>query len=181
MIAVLMSIRPKWCSLIASGKKTLELRKTKPKFNTPFKVYVYCTANKNGTKDLLEIHSSDGKIRKANSKVIGEFVCDYIENYKKVEYETDVLLRHIKLNACIDYDEIYKYLGYEKRGYGWHISDLVIYDKPRELSEFYIRDKTYDNSFCWAFEDRPKLRCLTRPPQSWCYVSSQTEKGGAKE
>ena len=41
-----MSIQPKWCELIASGKKTIEVRKTKPKFETPFKVYIYCTNNK---------------------------------------------------------------------------------------------------------------------------------------
>ncbi|MGN0539812.1 MAG: ASCH domain-containing protein [Candidatus Fimenecus sp.] len=41
--AVLMSIQPRWCELIANGKKTLEVRKTKPKLSTPFKVYIYCT------------------------------------------------------------------------------------------------------------------------------------------
>ena len=31
MKAVLISIRPEWCDLISRGKKTLEVRKTRPK------------------------------------------------------------------------------------------------------------------------------------------------------
>ena len=42
--AVLISIRPEWVEKIARGEKTLELRKTEPKLETPFKVYIYCTA-----------------------------------------------------------------------------------------------------------------------------------------
>ena len=39
--AVLISIKPKYCELIASGKKTVEVRKTRPKIPTPFKGYIY--------------------------------------------------------------------------------------------------------------------------------------------
>ena len=46
MKSVLISIQPKWCELIASGKKTVEVRKTRPKLETPFKVYIYCTNTK---------------------------------------------------------------------------------------------------------------------------------------
>ena len=38
--SVLISIRPKWCELIASGEKTIEVRKTRPKLETPFKGWV---------------------------------------------------------------------------------------------------------------------------------------------
>ncbi len=43
MKAVLISIRPKWCEKIISGEKTIEVRKTRPKMDTPFKCYIYCT------------------------------------------------------------------------------------------------------------------------------------------
>ena len=42
--AVLISIRPEWVEKILSGEKTLEVRKTRPKLEAPFKVYIYCTA-----------------------------------------------------------------------------------------------------------------------------------------
>lgn len=41
--SVLISIRPEWCELIASGEKTIEVRKTRPKLDMPFKCYIYCT------------------------------------------------------------------------------------------------------------------------------------------
>lgn len=41
--AVLISVQSKWCELIANGKKTIEVRKTKPRLKPPFKCYIYCT------------------------------------------------------------------------------------------------------------------------------------------
>ena len=158
--AVLISIHPKWCEKIASGEKTIEVRKTRPKIETPFKCYIYCAEpNTKNPWKLLEIHSSDGKIHKGNGKVIGEFVCDWIEdcwypfNYiprwatNPLYYnETDCSTVLTKL-GCLSIDEIWEY-GKGKTLYGWHISDLKIYDEPKELSEFGLK----------------------RPPQSWCYV-----------
>lgn len=51
MKSVLISIKPKWCELIASGKKTIEVRKTRPKIEIPFKVYIYCTHARNPIRD----------------------------------------------------------------------------------------------------------------------------------
>lgn len=71
MKSVMISIRPKWCELIASGKKTVEVRKTVPKIETPFKCYIYQTVNgRINSVDVLENNLG---------KVIGEFVCDFIE------------------------------------------------------------------------------------------------------
>ncbi len=180
--AVLISIQPKWCELIARGKKTIEVRKARPKLETPFKCYIYMTkSNLTGDRKAY-------KDRMAG-KVIGEFVCDRIENFKKFDYGIDALHRHIKLNACMGYDEIYNYLGLEKCGYGWHISNLKIYDKPKELSEFFTLCRSNGNAddrICrncpyLCFDNDPiaghtrwcgvyKRKPLTRPPQSWSYV-----------
>ena len=97
MKSVLISIQPQWCKLIASGKKTVEVRKTKPKLETPFKCYIYCTSsnvheclmqNESGVKLIHCINYKTaipcgGEI--ANGKVIGEFVCDRIHNIKLEE------------------------------------------------------------------------------------------------
>lgn len=40
--AVLISIRPEWVQKIGEGKKTTEVRKTRPKLIPPFKCYIYC-------------------------------------------------------------------------------------------------------------------------------------------
>ncbi len=213
MKSVLISIQPKWCELIASGKKTVEVRKTKPKLYTPFKCYIYCTNTKpflawgdvyRGGSWETEFSALRGYNREEaerffelfNGKVIGEFVCDCIANfepddfaeYGEYEYKTiadngDDFWRENMLceSSCLTIEELRKYVGTGIATiYGWHISDLVIYDEPKELSEFCRYDNTYDNSFGYAFEDRSKYVPLSRPPQSWCYVDHPTEKGGGK-
>lgn len=168
---ILISVKPKFCEKIANGEKTIEVRKTKPKIETPFKCYIYCT---NGTqlldikkeriyldtnKSFLLTNEKSNKVicstpPQANSKIIGEFICDRITKY---QYERCAFGEHL-----IPYDdfeqigmdswELYDYLRVED-GYGWHISELEIYDEPKELSKFN----------------------LTRPPRSWCYVEELSE------
>jgi predicted transcriptional regulator len=184
MKSVLISIQPKWCELIALGKKTVEVRKTKPKLETPFKVYIYCT-NKFGEAFFTD--QSFGRYAVShlgNSKVIGEFVCDSIHHYRytKPFFYYGKKMCHTNegcAKACLSWEELENYLG-DKDGYGWHISDLVIYDKPRKLSEF-----KKINRDCWyadlglAKRDCPECKnagCMVqRPPQSWCYVESEVQ------
>ena len=70
MKSVLISIQPKWCELIASGKKTVEVRKTRPKLDTPFKVYIYMTK----AYDTLFGNGKPKKLCVDGGKVIGEFL-----------------------------------------------------------------------------------------------------------
>ena len=156
--AVLISIRPEWCELIASGKKTIEVRKTRPKIETPFKCYIYCTKPKRYssyvslyTDELYRLPSGEIKFGSSvelsifpdqwnkdnflNGKVIGEFVCDDLIIDLKGE-NADVFEKQ----GCIALAEQKKYGG-NKPLYGWHISDLVIYEKPKDIRQFAIVDK----------------------------------------
>lgn len=162
--AVLISIRPKWCELIASGKKTIEIRKTRPQIKTPFKCYIYETRGfeRVGNDNLNCVIGGNGR-----SKVIGEFVCDRITDIHLTDegYDFDVLKM-----TCLKYEEMEAYLC-RKNGYGWHISALKIYDKPKELSEFMQCHKCEYYSGCKEHE----YGCngaykVTRPPQSFMYV-----------
>ena len=69
-------------------------------------------------------------------------------------------------DACLTKDELEKYLD-GGVGYGWHISNLRIYDTPRELREFYA----VPNEVEVALKAKPKP--ITRPPQSWRYVEEE--------
>lgn len=179
MKAVLISIQPKWCELIASGKKTVEVRKTKPKLETPFKAYIYETKDKKF--ENIGVHWENGRDFIHNGgKVIGEFVCRRIEELYQCNSGW------VQAYACLSRDKFFDYLGiprkthlgYDKKAYGWLISDLVIYDKPKELREFRTPCKMTEDScyFCdYAVHgmDGDLIDCdtsLTRPPQSWCYV-----------
>ena len=121
MKSVLISIKPKYCELIVSGQKTMEVRKTKPRIDTPFKCYIYCTKDKSKNLQL-------------QGKVIGEFVCDEIFPIRVFENGTiqDYMFRGMK-KSCVPYDDIVNYIGNGCIGYGWHISNLVIYQEPNEI------------------------------------------------
>lgn len=183
MKAVMLSVQPKWCELIASGEKTVEVRKTKPKLETPFKCYIYCTQG----NDLLT--SSDGivnkpntivfdllngsKIHELNGKVIGEFVCDsiYLFHYDLSNgfYEP----REFLWGSCLSLKQLKDYVG-ASLGYSWNITDLVIYDKPKELSEFWTVKCTNKKGSCGECETKPDcIKKVTSPPQSWCYVEEK--------
>ena len=164
--AVLISIQPKWCELIASGKKTVEVRKTKPKLETPFKCYIYETKDSKYKDIGVAGHRSDGTpyiFVNSIGKVIGEFVCDSIDDFSvpypayfsEVDSKTEAIIK----SACLTPMDIHAYNGVHQT-FGWRISDLVIYDKPRELQDF-----TRIVVKWWLTRER-----VTRPPQSWCYV-----------
>ena len=176
MIAVLISIRPRWCEKIISGEKTIEVRKTRPKLNPPFKCYIYCTAGRPDLnipisqerfmRDYLETGSMKSMTCPlGNGKVIGEFTCNRVTNlFSNSRFwldEDDVL------HTCLSAAEMRKYANGANGLYGWHISNLKIYDTPRELREFYA----VPNEVEVALKVKPKP--ITRPPQSWRYVEEE--------
>lgn len=182
MKAVLMSIKPKWCELIARGRKTIEVRKTRPKLDTPFKVYIYCTKSKEKTFFTEELFDKYAIPYVGNGKVIGEFVCDKVEKgiLDISEYVDSVNIGRDE--TCLRIADIRAYLGLQyidikgqHEFYGWHISDLVIYDKPKELSEFFKACDKPKGTDCSVCIDRRENSCksITRPPQSWCYVEAK--------
>ena len=146
MIGVLISIQRPHTDRIKAKIKTIEVRKGVPKLKRPFPVFIYETKAKGGC-----------------GKVIGEFVC------RGVMDGGSHLLPKL---SCLTPEEIWEYAK-GKRVYGWRISDLKIYDKPKELSEF--RKPCNKNANCFYCEKALFFggNCegrLERPPQSWQYV-----------
>ena len=192
MKAVLLSIRPNWCKLIWSGMKTVEVRKTRPKLETPFKVYIYCTGAESWWMKLPK-----AGLRQMDGRFIGTFVCDEIYridrdcvgfNFTASSLDLPVYTlpenndeernaKREELTTCLTDAELAKYLGIHP-GYGWHISDLKIWDEPVELKDFWeIQPCTHRGDCCTCRRwDAEKLICrgevfgIERPPQSWYYV-----------
>lgn len=196
--AVLISIRPKWCEKIINGDKTIEVRKTRPKLDTPFKCYIYCTLPKYPHKDFIATNYPRPQFY-GGGKVVGEFTCDRIDWITHIGYtgipnlvETRICdaatMRTSPVGgllnaACLTPKMLNDYIAWGD-GYGWHISDLRIYDVPRELREFWFppekycvkelcgdcpHDQVADIS-CDYDSDCQWRRPLRRAPQSWCYV-----------
>ena len=185
--AVMLSIRPKWVEKIANGEKTIEVRKTRPKMDTPFKCYIYCTLPKYPHEDFIATNYPMPQFY-GGGKVIGEFTCDRI--YKIDKDSTDFLFKagglsvykqaaeeKCGLRVAMTDDELHGYLGH-CQGYGWHISNLLIYDEPRELTAF--RRACPNSWYCesCAMYGENNGTCgneslyIKRPPQSWYYVEA---------
>ena len=191
MKAIMISIKPQWVEKILNGEKTIEIRKTMPKCELPCKVYIYCTKGKklykcvsNFDEDLL------------NGKVVAEFTLNKVDILErdlndwlpKNRYDvSNEMLKNINLNQ----NELWNY-GQGKILYAWHIDDLKIYDKPKELSEFshFIPNNKCPTKQCGTnCEDCPNYdeehetclalyyahRVITRPPQSWMFVDNLEE------
>lgn len=136
---ILISIKPEWVKKILSGEKTIEVRKSKPKFALPITCYIY----ESGT-----------------GKIVAEFICDKIFKYTttSVKCGEEISDEEMEKCSCLTHEQLQEY---ETNGlscgqsfwlvglFGWHISNLKIYDVPIELKEFRI----------------------SRPPQSWQYVN----------
>lgn len=196
--AVMLSIRPKWVEKIASGEKTIEVRKTRPKLETPFKCYIYCTMDypyisvSCGKLDKLDYRTNT--VGRCNGKVIGEFTCDRIYEIRKRGIPENFDYCYLSLNewgnddieveikaisaSCVSKEELNAYGAKAPRLYGWHISGLKIYDTPKELSNF---SRPFENCIGKVCDEFGCALCenggyIKRPPQSWCYVEAMEDE-----
>ena len=164
-MAIMISIQPKWVEKILNGKKTIEIRKTKPKCELPCKVYIYCT---NSGRPLVygqeHANASDhytqtyGYSRKdadriwgvLNGKVVAEFTLNKVETYNydycdhpeigyPANYDCGDSWYEIDgfdlQMSCMAEDELKAY-GEGNTVYGLYIDDLKIYDAPKEIYQF---------------------------------------------
>lgn len=179
MTEIMASIKPEWCALIASGEKTIEVRKSYPK-QVPFKAYIYCTS--------------------PSCKVIGEFLCDRVR--REAEVADGLVDVGFAKASCVNYKELIKYSS-GKPLYSWHISHLKIYDHPLTVDNFHVTDNAsaqscrfrwkkmilekhddglmYGKIGFWCGKNSAECskcwtRPLRRPPQSWCYVRSKSNE-----
>ena len=174
MRAILISIKPKWVAKILNGEKTIELRKTMPKCKLPVEVYIYCTKEQDIAKitkiapydkyvcekdfDCMKDfkcmnsgYSAKGKIvAKFTLNKVGKIIKRYIPNDSYIYSSSCCIL---SVDSCLSHQEIDNYLKAkigERKGYAWHIDNLVILDKPIKLEQ--------------------------KAPQSWCYVEMEERK-----
>lgn len=201
---ILMSIKPKYVSLILNKVKTVEVRKRFPRDYVGW-VYIYCTKNGDGL-----VYDNDGKglvnqklfpyakdcpenHRLLNGKVVAKFWVGKVEEIKfdiacitndldKLYTDTNDENKLLK-NSCLTKEQISSYLkidgcfpylsstdkGYFSNGFAIPISQLEIFDTPKELNEFYGYT---DKKIGW-YSGLPKVKILTslmKAPQSRQYI-----------
>lgn len=183
MKSVLISIRPQGCEKITSGEKTIEVRKSAPK-EVPFKCYIY--ESRNGGHRCKHCNEKDSCYSCApknvgcyngRGRVIGEFICNRIDVFTPSEH--GIIFRRFRAlyETRLTVDEMRKYAK-GKTLYGWNISDLKIYDKPKELREFRTPCVYAPTARCYPENcEMCPWNVVIRPPQNWMYV----EDLGAKK
>lgn len=179
--AVMLSANPKSCSWIAEGIKTVDIRKTRPKLEPPFKVYVYCTKPEerlvciikdgddiygetyHGKTQFIKVEKHDYPMFVKEQKVIGEFVCDEIRFATLSDLIVKEDAEKIWRGTLMGKKELLCYLGY-KRGtsiydakrygfYLWHISNFKLYDNPRDIDDFFTdKECECDHKNCKYFD-----------------------------
>lgn len=189
---ILASIKPYYYYLIAEEKKKIEVRKTALK-NLPQDIAFYMSKDE---KSFAKIPKEfQEKYRKHFGKVGIKVICDKIDCIQKRGIDNNFDYCYLSLNewgnddiateitdikkSCIPKVDLNKYGANVQCLYAWHISDLKIYDKPRELSEF-IKTCPYGDSPCQVCEYYSDYsgecrNIISRPPQSYMRVKELKE------
>lgn len=201
MKAILLAVKPNQLVKILNGEKTIEVRKSKLPLNIP--VYLYCSKDKhlvlivgNGESKLFYADNPNTAIvcggELANGKVVArcvfseveEIACEKLDagvGYNTIYY-TETRDSHEELCelACLDISDLKFYLGEKDKGqivgYAYHISNLEIFEEPKELSEFNRCDGFIDCCKCkyYPLSNNMGVNCkyrpLTKAPKSWCCV-----------
>jgi predicted transcriptional regulator len=183
MKTIIVSVKPRYAEQILNGKKTIEVRKFR--LEPPFKVVNYVTkcGNDKLKNQLLRLEdtgecvlcsTTDLSKYKLNGKVAFEYVVNKVDflaprGIKDIAlYYSDKWLKKMLENACLSCDEAIAYQNNKSNLYGFHISDLKIYDKPKELREFRTPKNCGECSVsdCYYCDSKP----ITRPPTNFVYI-----------
>ena len=179
---ILASIKPYYYYLIAEEKKKIEVRKTALK-NLPQDIVFYMSKDE---KSFVKIPKRfQEKYRKHFGKIGMRVVCDEVEEFhewelspqgKFADFERE-RLENFLTAACLSEEEVVRYrenLPYFKPLYGWHISDLKIYDKPKPIMQFYkpcpIKIKNCPVCELYSTYTGCCMNNIDRPPQSYMFV-----------
>ncbi len=191
MKAILKTESPKSVCQIVNGDKSIIISRVKPNCDLPIDVYLGCS-KQGSNKDYFLVDSKSfyedflrqpmqsrfsilpknynydffGSV--VNSKVVAKFTLNKCEKLKWNDNGYGLLYeKEIIKTSCMEEKELYHYL--QGTGYAWHIEDLVIFDTPKELTEF--RKALSPKEINDLYElDLPTYKMLTKAPQSYCYI-----------
>ena len=172
--SVIASLKPYFYYLVGEGIKKTEVRKSEPKADDwNRETYFYMSKDEKSFAKIPKEYQD--KYRKHFGKVGLKFVCDRIQEITYTQIYNFGRYKNVcELETRLDFYALDDYLK-QKNGFGWHISDLKIYDKPKELSEFRL-PCPYGDLPCGVCEyvgvNSTGFVCdnkITKAPQSWGY------------
>ena len=174
----MISIKPKWCAKIMNGEKTIEVRKNKALASAIQKlinengyadIYVYCTKDKEtiaiSPYGAYAIIPNKYKNEYFNGKVLFKFRCYNVEEWDICCEDLEDMLFFARL-SIEEFDDYSK----GQVAYAINIDDLEIFNRPKELSEFYAREPKGDLPLGKWKHGLLAMKELTKAPQNFCYV-----------
>jgi len=188
----LLEIRKSFPKCILNGEECLvEIYCTKDR-------HLACVVNNNGAELFTCCNSETAFVSGgylANGKIVAEFTLKTITEHKKnyIDVEDNLCYNFLsedvkkagfvtsdmddwqKLDGLCKFDNFVNDYGNDKPLYAWHIDDLKIYDKPKELSDFVVPATFEDNDYGLVDENNnfTYWKRVQRAPQSWCYVEGE--------
>ena len=199
MKAILLSVRPEWYVKILNGEKTIEVRKLFPKDYVGW-IYMYCSKGNKKDWHLIEVVDPDTNWEGyeydyyigskgyldwcLEGKIVARFWCDKAEtiNYVFERYcFGEWSEEYLQEKSCLTAEQLHNYLKAKTNdrnvGVAIHISKLEIFDRPKELSEFRVKDKYIE----WHYNPDgigeevhfEGTKPLTKAPQNYCYVEGE--------
>ena len=206
MRAMILVLSPKESCDLLNGNLSVLARKKFPSDYVGW-VYIYCTKSQyeelwwyDGTEDFRLYkkgiaNEEDTGWHLQNGKVVARFWCDKVEELERTVYgyykTNTITWSKIEDKICLRNKDLDIYFKAEnhfgKVGYAIHITNLEIFDKPKEISKFEklgsylnptIKCPKKDKGKCnlgispftnqWCGCEKAKL---TRAPRSgWCYI-----------
>lgn len=167
---LMASLKPYYYYLIGEGIKKWEVRKNAPKAEDwSRKVNFYMSKDE---KSFAKIPKEfQEKYRKHFGKVGLRVIVDWIDI---IECDSNSHLYFSLNGTCLSQEEIRDYCNGQDLS-AWHIYDKLLWDKPKELSEFRkICQSDYCHTCDYAVKKNGYLvdcdRSVKRPPQSYMFV-----------
>ncbi len=145
---------------------------------------------------LLLSLGADSHAKKLINDALAEMtdgICEFAQGYMRADLQLVVAALKATVDAleAVLNDDDTSFMD-RKDLYAWHISDLKIYDQPKSLSGFSRHDfhgmngsDVCGNESCEHYQPSGSYMlpptcaingcCLSKPPQSWCYVAEAEE------
>ena len=142
-------------------------------------------------EELMEVYELDRTTLNSLAPRAAVLMRKYIDNDDSWTYHRDYAISEAVSEYKEDKDNCSSFTE-RKELYAWHISDLKIYDQPKSLSGFSRHDfrgmngtDVCGNESCEHYQPSGSYMlpptcaingcCLSKPPQSWCYVAEAKE------
>jgi len=194
---IMYSIHSEWLIKILNGEKKYEFRNKLPKdIKKGMIINLYCTKAKNKYRiDEHLIYYSDELYRLPNGKIkFGSSVeLMAYENYDKNNFLNSKVVASFVVNSIAeikkpkDIGVNWRNQGYSDQRYAIEITNLKIFDEPRELGEFVSHKKVLDLKWnlCGYLNIPCDMKCdycikdehkITKAPQSFMYCYDSEEE-----